>query len=95
MAENVSHGDTVGAWSNGGYLRVLSELLFVRFMNNIYPQSYLQPVCCVSVALCAFGISVNCFHLCVLHFSMCLIMSRLTSSRHISEEPYLNAYSLT
>ena len=45
------NGGTVGAWSNGGCLRVLPEHLLVRMMNGVCPRNIKKPVRYISVAL--------------------------------------------
>ena len=45
------NGGTVGAWSNGGSLRVLPEHLLVRMMNGVCPRNIKKPVRYISVAL--------------------------------------------
>ena len=48
---NPYDGGTVGAWSNGGSLRVLPEHLLVRMMNGVCPRNIKKPVRYISVAL--------------------------------------------
>ena len=45
------NGGTVGAWSNGGCLRILPEHLLVRMMNDVCPRNIKKPACYISVAL--------------------------------------------
>ena len=48
---NPYDGGIVGAWSNGGSLRVLPEHLLVRMMNGVCPRNIKKPVRYISVAL--------------------------------------------
>ena len=49
--ENPYNGGIVGAWSNGGCLRILPEHLLVRMMNGVCPRNIKKPVRYISVAL--------------------------------------------
>ena len=62
---------TVGAWSNGGCLRVLPEHLLVRMMNGICPRNKRSQYVTSLSLFCAIGTSVIVFSLCFLRFSVC------------------------
>ena len=57
------NGGTAGAWSNGGYLRVLSGHLSVRMMNSVYPENKRDSYVTSLSLSCAVGTSVIFFPL--------------------------------
>ena len=77
---------TVGAWSNGGCLRVLPEHLLVRMMNGVCPRNKRSPYVTSLLLFCAIGTSVIVFPS-VFSVSLCALCSRSALSLHISEEP--------
>ena len=103
IAEIVRHRGTVGAWRNGGYLRVLLmffclfyyKAVFARFLktfiikviSNTYTTALLLFVPSAPPCYCLFYAFTS-----VLSPSLCafyFICSKLTLSLHISEEPYI------
>ena len=80
------NGGTAGAWSNGGYQRVLLGHLSVRIMNSVYPENK-SPVRYLSVTLLCRRHLRDIFPSVFSVFPCALLCSRIISSLHISEEP--------
>ena len=83
---NPYNGGIVGAWSNGGCLRVLLEHLLVRMMNGVCPRNKRSQYVTSLSLFCAIGTSVI-FFSSVFSVSLCALCSRPALSLHISEEP--------
>ena len=83
---NPYDGGIVGAWSNGGCLRVLPEHLLVRMMNGVCPRNKRSQYVTSLSLFCAIGTSVIVFSS-VFSVSLCALCSRPALSPHISEEP--------